>query len=192
MVRTWTIRHEAKLNFFKQASHLANFKNVAFALANRHQRWMCYELASGNLIKFSFSCGPPTHGTGLTPIHQETKDFQESLGGLISVLSSETTIFRTKWVTNNGIMYQCNNAFLIINTDGLDPVFGHLLVIGVHQVVFVVSVCKTLYFDDHYHAYAICVTSQRSLFCILKDHNVYHGHTLSDGVTYVTMKYCVL
>ena len=45
MVRTWTIRHEAKLNFFKQASHLANFKNVAFALANRHQRWICYELA---------------------------------------------------------------------------------------------------------------------------------------------------
>ena len=25
MVRTWTIRHEAKLSFFKQASHLANF-----------------------------------------------------------------------------------------------------------------------------------------------------------------------
>ena len=29
MVHTWTIRHEAKLNFFKQASHLLNFKNVA-------------------------------------------------------------------------------------------------------------------------------------------------------------------
>ena len=49
MVRTWTIRHEAKLNFFKQASHLANFKNVAFALANRHQRRMCYEQSSGRL-----------------------------------------------------------------------------------------------------------------------------------------------
>jgi len=49
MVRTWTIRHEAKLNFFKQASHLANFKNVVFALANRHQRRMCYEQSSGRL-----------------------------------------------------------------------------------------------------------------------------------------------
>ena len=33
MVCTWTIRHEAKLNFFKQASRLLNFKNVAFSLA---------------------------------------------------------------------------------------------------------------------------------------------------------------
>ena len=34
MVRTWTIRHEAKFNFFKQVLHLTNLKNVAFALAN--------------------------------------------------------------------------------------------------------------------------------------------------------------
>ena len=114
-----------RLNF-KQASHLANFKNVAFALANRHQRWICYELASGNLIKFSFQCGPPTHGTGLTPIYQETKDFQENLAKIFSDLSSETTLFGTKWVSNNEILYQCNNAYLIIDTDGLDPVFGHL------------------------------------------------------------------
>lgn len=32
MVRTWTIRHEAKFNFFKQAAHIANFKNIAFSL----------------------------------------------------------------------------------------------------------------------------------------------------------------
>ena len=29
MIRTWTMHHEAKLSFFKQASRLANFKNVA-------------------------------------------------------------------------------------------------------------------------------------------------------------------
>ena len=34
MVRAWTIRHEAKLNFFKQSSRLANFKNIALSLAN--------------------------------------------------------------------------------------------------------------------------------------------------------------
>ena len=42
---TWTMRHEAKLNFFKQASRLANFKNIAQSVARRHQRWMCYELS---------------------------------------------------------------------------------------------------------------------------------------------------
>jgi len=63
MVRTWTIRHEAKLNFFKQASHLAN---VAFALANPHQRWMCYEQSSGKLIDTCIECGPAPEGCGLT------------------------------------------------------------------------------------------------------------------------------
>ena len=123
----------------------------------------------------SFQCGPPTHGTGLTPIYQETKDFQENLAKIFSDLSSETTVFRTKWVSNNEILYQCNNAYLIIDTDGLDPVFGRLdeiLVIGGDQVVFVVSMCKTNYFDAHYHAYAISLTSHRSLFYTLKDHNV--------------------
>ena len=60
MVRTWT-----KLNFFKQASHLVNFKNVAFALANRHQRWMCYEQSSGKLIDTSIECGPAAKGCGV-------------------------------------------------------------------------------------------------------------------------------
>ena len=42
MVRTWTMRYEAKL--FKQCSHLANFKNIALSLAIRHQCLMCYEI----------------------------------------------------------------------------------------------------------------------------------------------------
>ena len=38
MVRTWNMRHEAKLSFFKRASHLGNFINIASTLANRHQQ----------------------------------------------------------------------------------------------------------------------------------------------------------
>ena len=33
MVRNWTMRHEAKLNLFKKAARLGNFKNIAFTLA---------------------------------------------------------------------------------------------------------------------------------------------------------------
>lgn len=32
MIRSWTIRHEAKLNFFKQASGLSSFKNITLFL----------------------------------------------------------------------------------------------------------------------------------------------------------------
>jgi len=37
MVRTWTMRYEAKLNFFKQSSHPSNFKNITLSLTNSHQ-----------------------------------------------------------------------------------------------------------------------------------------------------------
>ena len=64
MVQTWTMRHEAKLNLFKRASRLGNFKNIALTLAQRHQRWMCYyQSASGELFQSYYECGPggPTH-----------------------------------------------------------------------------------------------------------------------------------
>ena len=38
MTITWTMRHEAKLSFFK-------LKNISLRLANNHQRWMCYKMA---------------------------------------------------------------------------------------------------------------------------------------------------
>lgn len=43
MICTWTIRHEAKLNFFKQASRLLN---VSLSLAHRHiaMRWQVANL----------------------------------------------------------------------------------------------------------------------------------------------------
>ena len=58
MVCCWTMRFESKLQFFKRASHLGNFKNIALTVAQRHQRWLCYHLASGNLLKPNFECGP--------------------------------------------------------------------------------------------------------------------------------------
>ena len=64
MVRTWTMRHEVKLNFFKKASQLANFKNVSQSVVSRHQRWFCYQMASSStkLLDFSFECGPAVRG----------------------------------------------------------------------------------------------------------------------------------
>ena len=146
MVRTWTIRHEAKLNFFKQASHLINFKNVAYALANRHQRWICYELASGRLIHAPLECGPSS-STGVSYVKDKTKDIQDRLFQILPQLNLEASIFHPRWVRKNGVLYQCNNAYLITGSDGLDPIFSHLddlMVIGGDMVIFVMSVCNVL------------------------------------------------
>ena len=194
MVRTWTIRQEAKLNFFKQASRLANFKNVSFSLASRHQRWMCYELASQSILYTPLECGPAKSGCGITFVKDETNDIQDHLLSIFPQLSKECTLFRPTWVRINGILYQNNNAYLITSYDGLDPVFGYLndlMVIGGDKVIFMVLMCCVLYFDSHYHSYVVSVGSQKLLISDILDHNVYHGHTLSDGLTYIPLKYII-
>ena len=147
MVRTWTMRYEAKLHFFKQSSHSSNFKNISLSLANAHQRWMCYEMATGQLISSCLESGP-SNSMGL--VQNENKNFQQSLQIAIPQVHQEATISRPAWVKINGNLYKANNVFLIVGTDGLDPVFGQLddiLVINNSVVVFQLSKCETLFFD---------------------------------------------
>ena len=136
MTHTWTMRYEAKLNFFKQASQVSNFKNIAFSLANSHQRWICYEMASGRLISDSLECGP-SGSIGL--VQDENRNFQHTLQLEIPQLSLEATVCRPAWVKMDGILYKINNSFLVVDKDGLDPVFGRLddiLIISNSLVVF--------------------------------------------------------
>ena len=162
MVHTWTMRYEAKLNFFKQSSRHSNFKNIAYSLANSHQRWMCYEMASGGLIFNQLECGPVSSVGLVGDEHILLQPLQQ----LFPQLSQESTICRPAWVKVDGIVYKANNAYLVLGTDGLDPIFGRLddiLVINNSVVAFSVAKCKTLYFDEHYHAYAIRITSEQLL-----------------------------
>ena len=195
LVYTSTICYEAKLNFFKRVSSLANFKNVAFSMANRHQRWMCYELASGSFLHVPLECGPAKCGNGISLVKNETQNTQDCLRSIIPQLSPECQLFNPRWVRQEGILYQNNNAYLITGSDGLDPIFSRLddlFIVGGDLVVFVVSLCQVLYFDSHYHAYAISVTPQQSFFTKLVDHNVYHGHRVSNGLIHIALKYHII
>lgn len=102
----------------------------------------------------------------------------------------EASVFHPKWVRKNGVLYQCNNAYLITGSDGLNPVFSHLddlMVVGGDMVLFV-SLCNVQYYDSHYHAYVVDITSHPKLFHTVIDHNVYHGHRLADGKTYISLR----
>ena len=101
MIRTWTICHEAKLNFFKQASRLSNFKNIALSVASRPERWMCYELSAGKFIHTSLDCGPAVHGSGCTFVKDETSDIKDALARIIPQLNPEATVFRPRWIRRN-------------------------------------------------------------------------------------------
>ena len=124
MVRTWTMRCEAKLNLFKRAAHLGNFKNIALTLAQRHQRWMCYQSASGELLRSNFECGP-----GSKP--QRLGDMVASLADCVRCtlpnISNDSTIFRPTWVKKDGIQYHNNNCYVITHSDGTDPVFSRII-----------------------------------------------------------------
>ena len=120
ILNTWTMRYEAKLRFYKQASQLSNFKNIVLSLANKHQRWMCYEMASSNLISNQLECGPFS-STGL--VQDETGNFQEMLQLVVPLIKLEVTICRPKWVKLDENLYKPNDAYLVLETDGLDPVF---------------------------------------------------------------------
>ena len=109
MLKTWTMRYEAKLHFYKQASQLSNFKNIAYSLANRHQRWMCYEMASGSLILDQLECSPFS-STGL--VQDESENFREMLQLLVPQIKPEVTVCRSKWVKLDGMLYKPNNAYL--------------------------------------------------------------------------------
>ena len=193
MVRTWTIRHEAKLNFFKQASHLANFKNITYTLACRHERWMCYQLATGCAVEEKFQFGPPVAGSRVNSLNHESADIQEKVRHIMPHVSSEASFFRPTWMKIFSVTYQPNNAFLIIGSDGLDPIFARLddlLVIDTHYPLLLVSVCDVLYFDSHFHAFVITVTTNRQLLCHgqLKDHNIYHATNVG-GRLYISLRY---
>ena len=124
MIRNWTMRYEAKLNLFKRAACLGNFKNIALTLAHRHQRWMCYQLSSGELLKSTTEVGPRSQ-------HCILSELPESLANLflqcLPAISSDVTVFSPSWVKKNGIYYSNNNSYLIIGTDGLNPLFGQII-----------------------------------------------------------------
>ena len=58
------------------------------------------------------------------------------------------------------------------------------------MIVSIVYPCETLYFDDHYHAYAVDVKPRREFVSNLADPNVLHGRRVNQTM-FVGLKYFV-
>ena len=190
IMRAWTMRHEAKLNFFKRIS---NFKNIPQSVARRHQRWQCYQLAKCNLLNVPLQCGP---GRPALLLSDESDDLRTMIIQSNPTIDTASSVFRPSWACYEGILYKPNNCFLIKACDGLDPVFVKLveiLVIGNSLVTFIVQECKILYFEDHYHSYALELLPAKSIVYLegLYDRTVLHGHTIN-SIVHVGLKYYFL
>ena len=193
MTRYWTMRHEAKLSLFKKASHLGNFKNIAYTLASRHQRWMCYQLASGDILQSCFECGP---GSGTRTVAQQPSQIRTLIQQAIPSISVDATVFQPNWVKKNSVNYCNNNCYVMVGTDGIDPLFGHIIdvfIVGGDLILLHVYHCQNVYFDDHFHSYVITDTTNMSIVCLedLPSPFVLHGHKLFDesSETYIIMRH---
>ena len=188
MVRTWNMRNEAKLNIFKQASRLGNFKNIAFSVANRHQRLLCYELSANRILDSTVVCGPCNQHLSL---HSEPQHVQDALISLLPSISSDVSISHCLWVKFEGRTIK-SDCYIITGSDGLHPTFSKVIniMVIVDIVVLEVILSNVQYFDDHYHAYVIENSVEKSYinYIELSDRSVLHAHTKNDTI-YVYLKH---
>ncbi len=190
MICSWTMRQEAKLSFFKRASHLGNFKNIACTLARRHQRWICYQSASGFLMDSPCECGP---GSSPHELSSEPVAFRVELRSHFPYINGSSMIFRPTWVKSNGITYKNNNTYLIIGADDSEPKFGRILdiiVVGGDIFVFHVQCYNVLYYDGHLHSYVIVSSPNQKLIPLEKllSPFIIHGHMLFDGTSTIHVR----
>ena len=138
MVRTWNMRNEAKLNVFKQAARLGNFKNIAFSIASRHQRLLCYELSTSKLVNSPMVCGPCNQPL---PIHTEPGNIKEAISSILPGISFQTTVVRPTWVKIEGRTLK-KSAYIITGNDGVHPTFGKVTDILVILDMVIVQVSQ--------------------------------------------------
>ena len=82
---------------FIQASRLANFKNIAQSVVNRHQRWFCYQMASskGELLRTALECGQAVKSSGgPTVLRNESSTLKQAILCVLPGVSLASTVFR--------------------------------------------------------------------------------------------------
>lgn len=194
LVCSWTMRYESKLQFFKRASHLGNFKNIALTVAQRHQRWMCYQICSDNLVKSNFECGPSKNAT--VNFSSLPDSLAKSVQDVVPTINDDTKVFNPKWVKTGGNCYTTNNCYIATGSDGLNPTFGEILDIFLvcsNILLLYVQNYTCEYYDDHYHAFVIKASANN--FIVNVDNQQYniilHSHKLFNNSKelYITLKH---
>ena len=183
------MRNEAKLNLFKQTSRLGNFKNIASSVANRHQRHLCYELSSSQLCVSRSVCGPCNLSHSL---ESEPQHLQNLLMQIIPNMHHDTRIARPTWVKQHGVTIK-KGAFIISVNCNFYAIFAKVIDVLLIVIVDILEVSRyTDYFDNHFHAYVVFPSSQKSLICFdqLQDHSLLHAHK-KESLLFIYLKHYV-
>ena len=115
-----------------------------------------------NVILYSkLECGP---SATCSILRDEAPDVQCAILKIFPNASLDIKLIHTKWVKYLGTEYKSgvDDTYVIVRSDGLDPVFAKLMsiiVVGTDFVIFDVLICTCLYFSEHFHSYVVNITT---------------------------------
>ena len=194
VIYSWTIRYESKLKLCKQAAKCGNFKNICFSVAQKHQRWLCYQLqASRYLSEMPEVGGKAT----ILSFGEESVAIKHLLNS--SAISNDALICHPTWIKYFNCTYKINCVLLLTYTRNELPVFGKvvdILVLPDNTVHFHTKTLITEHFDEHYHAFVVkeslggeimSLTSLNYPFVL----HLYSNASNVDRNLYVVLKYGV-
>ena len=156
LIRSWTMRHEAKLYLLKCAGKISNFKNISQSIAQRHQRLMCYELATDGLFCNTTECGPLSTSLAVA-LRNEAPTIRDKVLSYLPNISDEVIVNRVNWTKVNSITYTTSGSYVLwkrTNAHLAEPTLyfsciKEILIIGSNLPLFLVSLCPTEYYDEH-------------------------------------------
>ena len=163
LIRSWTMRYEAKLCVVKHAARHGNFKNICYTVAKRTQHAFCYFLNCG--IPF-LALDYETSNT-FTEVQSSREPeiirlYIQSLG-----LSLPESIVHPKWVKYEHFHLK-KYAYLYLGNGEMYPNFGKIVDLFTldtnSKTLYIVNLqkCETVYYDSHFGAYVVNLLSSFS------------------------------
>lgn len=194
----WCMIFEAKHKELKETAHsITSRKNITFTLALKQQLQLSYRLlgTTKNMYSSNIDLGP------IIQLPQETIAlYNNQITYNISTPSFDfckDNIIFLSWIRLKGILYNTKNMSIILclseEANCMLPTFGIIESLFINNLNKPFAICKqfnTLYFDDHFQAFNVTLTtnliciSLENLECVYPTH---HCNT-SSGLTFISLK----
>ena len=122
VIYSWTIRYESKLKLCKQAAKFGNFKNIYFSVAQKHQRWLCYQLQASRYLSEVPEVGGQSK---VLSFGEESVSIKHLLNS--SAISNDALICHPTWIKYFNSTYKVNCVLLLTYARNELPTFGKVI-----------------------------------------------------------------
>lgn len=179
LICSWTMRHEAKLNFIKRAASHGNYKNICYSVMKRYLQALCYDL-NCNIPLLSETLESSSSHTDVSTDNEpkELRDYVDQLNG-------EFEVFRPKWIKSRHLLLK-KYAYLYLNNGDYYPNFGKIIDLYLlkctnrKHYALCIQIYDTLYFDNHFNGFVVEPISPSKYIVInvksLMSFSVLHAH----------------